>query len=76
MADVGGLYVMACQTAPGSGGDCPNPVWMHYADITAFQISQLDPSTLASAFAAGFVIPATFYVIGRVAGVVLSMIDH
>lgn len=76
MADVGGLYIMACQTAPVAGGQCSDPVWMHYADITAFQISQLDPATLTSAFAAGFVIPATFFVIGRVAGAVLSMVDH
>lgn len=75
MADVGGLFVMVCETAPDAAGQCANPLWMHYADIQSFQISQLDPATIASAFSAGFVIPAMFYIVGRVAGIVMSMLD-
>jgi len=71
------MYVMACTTDPAaSAGSCPSPVWLQYSDLTSFAVSQLDPVTIATAFGAGFVIPATAFLIGRSVSVVLSMIGR
>lgn len=42
--------------------------------VPAFDVSQLDTSQAASAFAAGFVIVGTCWAIGKAVGLVLSVI--
>lgn len=66
---------MVCNVQPTSGV-CPaaNQVWMSWTDATSFSVSQLDPTVIAEALAAGFVLVGTFWAIGKGCKLLLDMI--
>ena len=68
------MFVRVCPNDPGTS-ECANPVWMQYADINSFQISQLDLGSLFAAFSAGFVIVATAFAIGQAAGLLYRALN-
>lgn len=71
------IYLMVCNVQPTSGV-CPaaNQVWMSWSDATSFAVSQLDPSMVADALGAGFVLVGTFWAIGKGCKLLLDMLRH
>lgn len=68
---------MVCNVQP-TGGVCPaaNQVWMQWSDLTSFSVSQLDPTMIAQSLAAGWILVATFWTIGKGCKILLDFIRH
>lgn len=72
------MYVMVCTAALNSDGTCPaaNSVWLSWSDLTAFDVSQLDPTMIAQAVGAGFVMMGTFFLIGQAVRAIMHLVNH
>lgn len=69
------MWILTCQTDPVSG-TCADPVWLQWADLSSWQVSQLDPAILANAFGAGFIVVGTAFAIGRGFRVIIQMVGR
>ena len=69
------MFVAVCRESDST--DCASVEWVKFEQLHSEQywsVSQLEPATLASAFAAGFVTLGSILMIAKAVSVVLSLL--